>query len=75
MVRMSLWTVYDHPTDFPNNYVAREWVVEDGRLGPTGNFMLANDVEIIREILLVQMHLHRLPRNENDDPKIVETWI
>jgi hypothetical protein len=75
MTRMAMWTVYDHPRDFPNNYVAREWIAEDGRTRPTGNFLLANDIEVLREILLAQMHLHRLPRSESDDPKIVETWI
>ena len=75
MTRLSMWTVYDHPRDFPHNWVAREWTVTAGKTIATGNFMLAPDVEMLREMLLTQMHLHRVPRSEGDDPKIVETWI
>lgn len=75
MTRLSLWTVYDHPRDFPNGYVAREWVIENGEYEPTANFMVAPNLEVLREILLAQMHLARLPRSEGDDPVIVETWI
>ena len=73
MTRLSLWTVYDHPRDFPHNYVAREWIVENGKLAPTANLMLSPDLERLRQQL--PMHLHRIPRSEGDDPKIVETWL
>jgi hypothetical protein len=37
--------------------------------------MIAPDVEMLREVLLTQMHLHRLPRSPGDDEVIVESWM
>lgn len=75
MTRISMWTIYDHPRDFPNNYVAREWTVTAGKTVKTGNLMLASELEMLREVLLIQMNLHCISRSEGDDPVIVETWI
>jgi hypothetical protein len=74
MTRMSIWTVYDHPTDFPNNYVAREWIIENGKERPGTNIIIAPDIERLREVLRRGL-FHPIPRSENDDPVIVESWI
>lgn len=72
---MSMWTVYDHPRDYPNSFVARQWIVEDGRERPTANIIIAPDLGMLRELLLTQIHLQPIPRSPSDDPKIVETWL
>jgi len=68
---LSIWTVYDHPSDYPSSYVARLWFNDQ----PTGSLIAADDLEVVREILLTQMGLTRLERAENDDPTIVEVWL
>ncbi len=72
---LSMWLVYDHLPDYPNNYVARRWIVGKGEgEKPTGDMMICPDLEAIRSLL----HSHGLvplPRHPSDDPKIVESWI
>lgn len=74
-VFMTMWTIYDHPTDFPDYYVAREYKISvDNTHGPTDNFIKALDLDLLR----AKMHikgLTPLARDPSDDPKIIETWI
>lgn len=69
-----MWTVYDHPTDFPNNYVARKFMVTKGRAIATEEIILCPDLEALRE-QLEQLGLVPLKRDPHDDAKIVETWL
>lgn len=74
---LEMWTIYAHPADYPNGYIARKWVVAgvgvqaepvatlDARHGPT--------LEAVRQGL--PPGLHRIGRSTEDDPSIVETWI
>lgn len=72
---LSMWTIYDHPIDAPDLYVARKWLV-----GP-GETVIATDETITREKLediresMVSAGLTRLHRQPEDDPVIVETWL
>jgi hypothetical protein len=68
---LSIWTVYDHPSDYPHCYVARQFIGEKS----TNSVMVSADLERLREILLVDMGLTRLERDERDDPVILETWL
>jgi hypothetical protein len=68
---LSIWTVYDHPIDYQHCYVARQFIGEK----PTNSIMVSADLEVLREILLVQMGLTRVERDERDDPVILETWL
>jgi hypothetical protein len=73
---MTMWTIYDHPKDYPEVYVAREWVIDDDAYPrSTASVMIAGDIEILREILLTQMGRTCIARSDQDDPKIVETWV
>lgn len=67
---LPIWVVYDHPTDWPDHFVARLWVGER----PTGDMLLAFDIEVIRQTL-AEKGLTRLDRMEGDDPNIAETWL
>jgi hypothetical protein len=69
-----VWTVYDKPSDAPHCFVARRFEIKPEGLRATGTFMIGPDLDIIREQLLT-MGLIPLARNEEDDSKIVETWI
>lgn len=76
MPLLTTWTIYDHPADFPGCYVAREWaIVGGGQIMATGSLIQSDDVETIRQSLLVDMGLTCLGRSDEDDPTIVETWI
>lgn len=72
---LSMWTVYDHPSDYPNSYVARRFDIDGKGVSPTGSLIIAPDLGTLRDMLEFEMHLTRLPRDEGDDPNIIETWI
>ena len=71
---LSVWTVYDHPLDFPHNYVARRHVATGERSGPTGDMMICTDLEPIR-VELKRRGLIRFDRAPEDEPHIIETWL
>lgn len=67
-----MWVVYDHPTDFPDGFIARRW---DGAT-PTNVVITANTAGAVRtQLRHVAPDLVCFKRAENDDPKIVEVWL
>jgi len=68
---LSIWVVYDHPTDYPNDFVARRFENDQ----PTSSVMFSDRLETLRECFLVQMGLTCIERDPSDDPKIVESWL
>lgn len=73
--RLGMWTVYDHPKDYPDGYVARLWWIGRGTMEPSGTFVCGKDLEEIRTYLLTELRLTRLERNTEDDPVILECWL
>ena len=71
---LSVWTVYDHPKDFPHNYVARRFEISGGKPRVTDDFIVCPDVDAIRRIML-DNGLYRFERSEGDDSKIIESWM
>lgn len=72
---LSIWTVYDHPIDMPEYYVARRFEVKrGGECGPTHDYIRDHDLERLRKSL-ADKFLVCMPRWESDDPKIVESWL
>lgn len=67
---LTIWVVYDHPSDWPNYFVARQWLGETA----TGNMLMDWDLERLRETLQ-RLGLVKLDRMEGDDPVILETWL
>ena len=72
---LSLWTVYDHPSDFPDTYVAREFLVTAAGLQPTASTIQNDDLAVLRTTLLADFGLCQTARAADDDPKIIETWL
>lgn len=68
---LPIWVVYDHPKDFPNNFVARLWVGER----PTDTMMICPDLERLRDEINRRGATVKLMRHADDDPKILETWL
>ena len=66
---MPLFTVYYNPDDFPGRFVVRLWDMEQS----TPFAILGESLEDVRSKL--PHGLHRLPRNTNDAPAIIETWL
>jgi hypothetical protein len=72
---LSLFTIYDHPTDVPEpfGFVVREWHIRKEGAVPDPEARFAMTLEEART--LIPPGLYRLERNPEDDPKIVETWL
>lgn len=71
---LRIWTVYDHPTDFPEHYVARLFLVTGKGSEATTITAINRDLKLLRE-QLERLGLTRLPRDPNDEPQIVESWV
>lgn len=67
---LSLWTIYDHPLDYPEYFVAREFHLDKA----TTNVLIANSLEELREGFR-RAGMVPIPRDPSDDPVIVETWL
>lgn len=50
--KLGIWTVYDHPRDYPDTYVARLHVVEAGGSRPTDEIIRSTDLEALRAEML-----------------------
>lgn len=72
---MSLWSIYDHPKDFPHCFVARRYEITRGQ-GPiaTQDHVTATSCDELRDRFASQ-GMMCLPRVPEDDPNIVETWL
>jgi hypothetical protein len=71
---LSMWTIYDHPKDFPNHYVARLYQVDKQGPRASATVVAAETLEALRRPLR-NIGLTRLPRDPSDDPVIIETWV
>lgn len=67
---LEIWTVYDHPKDWPHGFIARKWV--DGK--PTNETICAAHLAEIYDQLEF-MGFYRVPRDPSDDPVIIEVWL
>lgn len=72
MIRM--WTIYRHPKDYPGQYVARLWEIDDAGPVATESILTSDTLNDLRE-QLAAMGLMKLHRNAEDDAVIVETWL
>jgi hypothetical protein len=72
---LSIWIIYDHPSDFPDSFVARRWEIRDEGV-PTAEVLRADHLWTLQRYLasrgLVPLSHSILPE---DDPVIVEVWI
>jgi hypothetical protein len=69
-----MWTVYDHPRDYPTLFVARKFQITARGALPTTDVISDKKLEVIRNWMRAS-HLTCLPRDPNDDAKIVEVWL
>lgn len=62
-------TIYDHPKDYPDKFVARKFILDK----LTSEILLGDTLEEVRSQL--PLGLTCFERHETDDPVIVETWM
>ncbi|MCC6172097.1 MAG: hypothetical protein IT481_08715 [Gammaproteobacteria bacterium] len=67
------WTIYDHPLDYPQHFVARRWTARDGEVMATAEMYIGETLAEVRELL--PPGLVCIPRLPADDPAIVECWL
>lgn len=70
LAQVPIIAVYKNPRDYPDKYVARLWDINNKL---TNIIVTADSLFGIRE--LIPQHMHRFPRQANDDPVIVETYL
>lgn len=70
------YTVYDSPADYPGRFVVRRFrVIPNSEPLPDPEpFYIGTDLEAVRD-KLERFGLFKIPRDPQDDPVIVETWI
>jgi hypothetical protein len=73
---ISVWTVFEHPDDFPDDFVARRSEVIEGEMRITDQVVVASNLATLRR------HLERFygpmratARIEHDDANVVETLM
>lgn len=71
---LGIWTVYDHPADYPVGFIARLYHGGPGGVVATEHTVTAATLDLLRGQLPAHLH-YCLPRHPDDDPKIVESWI
>jgi hypothetical protein len=71
-----MYTVYDHPSDYPDHFVIRKFMIHPGGKQTVDKelFFKSSDIEECRRQMR-SMGLHCLSRDPTDDPVIVETWL
>jgi len=72
--KLAMWTVYDHPRDCPEHFIARRFEIHAWHIEPTLEVVIGEDLETVRRAL-VALGLVRVARSTQDDPSIVETWL
>jgi len=65
----AIWTIYDHPTDYPDVFVARKFYLDQ----PTDEILTDTTLDGLRRKL--PPNLTWFKRDPMDDPKIVECWF
>lgn len=72
--RLWMFVIYDHPKDYPDEFVCRRCTMENGRImfEPT---LFASGPTLDSVRLQLPPGEVCLGRSENDDPMIVETWL
>lgn len=66
-------TIYDHPLDYPNTYVARVW--EAKILTPTNVVVCKKNLEELRKDIQAAGFTVRIDERLEYRPVILETWI
>ncbi|PWC64010.1 hypothetical protein TSH7_10050 [Azospirillum sp. TSH7] len=67
-----IWTIYDNPSDAPGRFVLRPFSSRNGQ--PDTWACTSKTAEALRE-LMQRLGLTCMPRQNGDDPVILESWL
>jgi hypothetical protein len=67
------YAIYDHPRDYPDHFVVREWRITGDQIEPAEDCWLTQSLEDARK--LIPSGFYCIGRWRGDDPVIVEVWI
>lgn len=70
---LHIWTIYDHPTDFPSGFIARLYTVTAEGGKPTSACYTGDTLDEVRA--KIPQGLYNMGRQPEDDSKIVESWL
>jgi hypothetical protein len=72
---LSIWTIYDKPTDYPDGFIARRYEVGGSKIVVATNHTITSpNIDQMRETF-ERAGLTKLRRAGSDDANIVESWI
>lgn len=71
---LDIWTIYDHPRDYPDGFIARRFEVGSGEHRPTLDVLKADTLEELQTVLQ-RRGMVCIPRSPGDERQIVESWI
>jgi hypothetical protein len=71
---LPMWTVYAHPLDYPDSFVARRFLVDANGSVSTDDIMREDALDVLRARLM-RLGLTCITRSPQDEPQIVETWL
>jgi hypothetical protein len=73
LLTLPMWVIYDHPSDYPEGFLARLW---ETLPGPTPTTCVATSAEA--EALRVELQAAgfvKCERSADDEPQIMEIWL
>ena len=70
---LTTYTIYEDPTDAPGRFVVRKWVINGGNAPAAEQAWVYQTLGEAR--LGIPPGYVNMGRDENDDEKIVESWI
>lgn len=71
----NIWTLYDHPTDFPDCFVARRF---SGMTGKASDQIITGESpgQVLEKIQAIDPNACQwMPRADGDDPVIIGCWL
>lgn len=70
---MRILTAYEHPSDFPDKYVARYFIITKGTVTATDELFTADTFEEL--VSLVPPNFDFIPALDGDLPSVLGVWI
>jgi hypothetical protein len=71
-----MWKVYEHPKDYPGEYVARKFVITGDFYGPSNESISSRSLRDVQNLLRnLYRGLIQLQLSPDDEPHVVEIWL
>jgi len=71
---LMIWTIYNHPKDYSNGFIARAYAITRYGARATSFILTAENLETLQNVFK-QSGMTCLLRQPQDDSKIIENWL